>query len=119
MRAGPHADSNHSLVVKGFHSGGEFGGGFEKGIDHAGRGLFGALADNLLYPPASEKFSLAIARVQNSVAEKHEHVSGLHAEMEFIVFRLVEQTQWQAGGFDHFVLAAVDEDGAGKAGVRN
>ena len=59
-------------------------------------------ADNLLHPSPSKEFSFAVARIENAVAEKHEHVSGLHAEMELIVFGFVEQAQWQAGGFDHF-----------------
>src|ERR1700757_4296364 len=119
MRAGAHADGNYGLIVKGFYAGGVLGGGLEEGIDNAGGRFFSALADNLLYPSPSKEFSFAVARIENAVAEKHEHVSGLHAESRLIVCGFVEQAQWQAGGFDHFILTAVDEDRAGKSGVGN
>ena len=40
----------------------------------------GAFGNDFLDSPASEEFALAVARVENAVAEEHEHIAGLHAE---------------------------------------
>ena len=66
---------------------------------------------------APEQFSFAVARVENAVAEEHEHIAGLHVELEFVILRLIEQAERQSGRLDHLVLAAMYENGAGKSGV--
>lgn len=90
-----------------------FSGGLEERIDYAVRRLFRALGNNFLDSSTPEEFSLAVAGVENAVAEEHEHVSRLHVELELVVVGFVEQAERQSGRFDHFILAAMHKDGAG------
>ena len=93
MRAAVHPDGDDRLVIESFHAGRVLGGGLEERIHYAVRRLARALGNDLLDPAASEEFAFAVARIENAVAEEHEHVTSLHAELEFVVVRFVKQAE--------------------------
>src|SRR5581483_7725416 len=66
---------------------------------------------------APKQFSRAVTGVKNAVAEEHEHLSGLGAEGEFVVFSVVEQAERQSSGLDDFYFAVVAVHGTRQSGV--
>src|SRR5581483_4596504 len=107
-----HPQRHHGLVVKGFHACGVLRHSVENGINHGLRGLGRASRHNFLHALAPEEFAVMILRVEDTVAEEYENVSGMSFETELVVIRILKQTEWQASRLDDFRFAVVTVDRA-------
>src|SRR6516164_9264067 len=91
--------------------------GLEDGPNH-GIGRKRCIASNdLLQPCPSEQVPALVAGVNNSIAEKYEHVSRLGIETELFVLGLIKQSQRYARSLDDLCLAVVTIDWPGKTGI--
>src|SRR6266851_3783460 len=88
--AAPYSDGHHGLVIEGFDSGGVFGYSLEEGIHDTVRRTARTLGNDLLHSTSAEQLSTPVAGIQDAVAEEHEHISRLHAELELVIVCLVK-----------------------------
>jgi hypothetical protein len=111
MRSAAHPDCHNSLVVESLNAGGVIRYGFKQSVYNLGRSATRIFFDDPLDSSTPEQISLSITCVQDAIAEEDKHIAGLHAELEFVVFRLIKKTEGQTGSFYDLIFSAVHVNG--------
>src|SRR5271157_1660225 len=112
-----HLDGHDGLIVKGLDSVGVVRNSGEDGVYQIFGAAVRAIADNLVQALAPEQITLGTCGIENSVAEKEEHVARMPAQVELVIGRIVEQADRQTGRPDRFGLSIVAVNRARQSGI--
>src|SRR5208337_2876216 len=112
-----HLDGDDGLIVKGLDSVGVVRNSGEDGVNQVFGAAVRAIADDLLQALAAKQITLGTCGIENSVAEKEEHVARMPPQVELVIGRIVEQADRQTSRLDRIELSIVAVNRARQSGI--